>query len=55
MQNLYEINVKEKINKLKELWKNVDFMGFPYKGASVSKICLKGKNEILLYKNCILL
>ena len=41
----YEINLKQKINKPKELWKTLKSMGFPSKAPSASNICLKDRNE----------
>ena len=46
-QNFYEINLKQKINKPKELWKTWKSMGLPFKAASASNSCLKNKNEIV--------
>ena len=34
-RNFYEINLKQKINKPKELWKNLKYMGLSSKAASV--------------------
>ena len=42
-RNLYEINLKQKRNKL---WKTLESMSLPSKAASVSNICLKDRNEI---------
>ena len=46
-RNFYEINLKQKINKPKELWKTLKSMGLPSKAASASNICLKDRNEIV--------
>ena len=53
-QNFYEINLKQKINKPKELWKTLKSMGLSSKAASASTICLKERNEIVFNdtKNC---
>ena len=53
-RNLYEINLKQKINKPKELWKTLKFMSLPSKTASASSICLKDRIEIIINdtKNC---
>ena len=52
--NFYEINLKQKINKPKELWKTLKSMGFPSKTVSPSNTCLKDRNEIVFNntKNC---
>ena len=42
-RNLYEINLKQKRNKL---WKTLESMSLLSKAASVSNICLKDRNEI---------
>ena len=44
-RKFYEINLKQKINIPKELWKTLKSMGLPCKTASASNICLKDKNE----------
>ena len=46
-QNFYEINLKQKINKPKELWKTLKSVGLSSKAASASNICLKERNEIV--------
>ena len=53
-RNFYEINLKQKINKPKELWKTLKSMGLPSKAVSPSNICLKDRNEIVFNdtKNC---
>ena len=53
-RNFYEINLKQKINKPKELWKTLKSMGLPSKAASALNICLKDRNEIVFNdtKNC---
>ena len=35
----YEIKLKQKVNKPKELWKTLKFMGLPSRAASASNIC----------------
>ena len=44
-RDFYETNLRQKINKPKELWKTS--MGVPFKGVTASNICLKDKNEIV--------
>ena len=53
-RNFYEINLKQKINKPKEIWKTLKSMGLPSKTASASNICLKNRNEMVFNdtKNC---
>ena len=53
-RHFYEINLKQKINKPRELWKTLKSMGLPFKAASASSICLKDRNEIVFNdtKNC---
>ena len=46
-RSFYEFNIKQKINKPKELWKTLKCLGLPSKAASASNICLKDKNEIV--------
>ena len=46
-RNFYEINLKQKINKPKELWKTLKSMSLPSKSASASNICLRDRNEIV--------
>ena len=46
-REFYETNLRQKINKPKELWKTLKSMGLPFKGVTASNICLKGKNEIV--------
>ena len=46
-QNFYEINLKQRINKLTKLWKSLKSMALQSKAASASKISLKDKNEII--------
>ena len=50
-----ETNLRQKINKVKELWKTLKSMGLPSK-AVTSNICLKDKNEIVFNatKNCFI-
>ena len=53
-REFYETNLRQKINKPKELWKTLKFMGLPSKAVTASNICLKDKNEIVFNatKNC---
>ena len=52
-RKLYETNLRQKKNKLKELWKRLKSMGLPSKAVTASNICLKSKNEIFnASKNC---
>ena len=53
-RELYETNLRQKINKPKELWKTLRSMGLPSKAVTASNICLKDKNEIVFNatKNC---
>ena len=53
-RELYETNLRQKMNKLKELWKTLKSMGLPSKAVTASNICLKSRNEILFNasKNC---
>ena len=44
-REFYETNLRQKINKPKELWKTS--LGVPFKGVTASNICLRGKNEIV--------
>ena len=44
----YKTNLRQKINKLKELWKTLKSMGLPSNAVTASNICLKDKNEIVL-------
>ena len=48
------MNLKQKVNKPKELWKTLKPMGLPSKAASASNICLRDRNEIVFNdtKNC---
>ena len=46
-RNFSEINLKQKINKPKELWKTLKSMDLPSKAASAWNICLKERNEIV--------
>ena len=39
-RDFYEINLKQKINKPKELWKTLKSMGLPSNAASASNITL---------------
>ena len=53
-KEFYETNLRQKINKPKELWKILKSMGLPSKAVTASNICLKDKNEIVFNatKNC---
>ena len=53
-REFYETNLRQKINKPKELWKTLTSMGLPSKAVTASNICLKDKNEIVFNatKNC---
>ena len=53
-REFYETNLRQKINKPKELWKTLRSMGLPSKAVTASNICLKDKNEIVFNstKNC---
>ena len=55
-KEFYETNLRQKINKPKELCKTLKSMGLPSKAVTASKICLKGKNEIVFNatKNCFI-
>ena len=46
-RNFYEINLNQKINKPKELWKTLKSMGLSSKAASASNICLKERSVIV--------
>ena len=46
-QNFYEINLKQRINKLTKLWKSLKSMGLQSKATSALKMSLKDKNEII--------
>ena len=53
----YETNLRQKINKSKELQKTLKSIGLPSKVVTASNICLKDKNEIVFNatKNCFIL
>ena len=53
-REFYETNLRQKINKPKELWKTLKSMGLPSKAVAASNIYLKDKNEIVFNatKNC---
>ena len=40
-RKFYETNLRQKINKPKELWKTLKSMGLPSKAVTASNICLK--------------
>lgn len=46
-QYFYEINLKQKRNDSKELWKTLKLMDVPSRTVSVFKISLKDKNKII--------
>ena len=46
-RELYETNLRQKLNKPKELWKTLKSMGLPSKGVTAFNICLKNKNQIV--------
>ena len=56
-KQFYETNLRQKINKPKELWKTLKCLGLP---STASNICLKDENEIVfnptkncsIFKNC---
>ena len=53
-REFYETNLRQKINKPKELWKTLKSMGVPSKAVTASNICLKEKDKIVFNasKNC---
>ena len=53
-REFYETNLRQKINKHKELWKTLKSMGLPSKAVTASNIHLKDKNQIVFndIKNC---
>ena len=53
-REFYETNLRQKINKPKELLKTLKSMGLPSKVVTASNICLKDKNQIVFndIKNC---
>ena len=59
-KQFYETNLRQKINKPKELWKTLKCLGLPSKAVTASNICLKDENEIVfnptkscsIFKNC---
>ena len=51
-REFYETNLRQKINKPKELLKTLKSMGLPSKAVTASNICLKDKNLILFFKSC---
>ena len=55
-REFYETNLRQKINKPKELWKTLKSMGLPSKAVTASNICLKDKNEMAFNatKNCFI-
>ena len=46
-REFYETNLRQKINKAKELWKTLKSMGLPSKAVTASRICLKDKKELV--------
>ena len=53
-RELYETNLRQKINKPKELWKTLKSLGLPSKAVTASRICLKDKKELVFNatQNC---
>ena len=53
-REFYETNLRQKINKPKELWKTLKSMSLPFKAVAALNICLKNKNQIVFndIKNC---
>ena len=53
-REFYETNLRQKINKPKELWKTLKSMSLPFKAVTALNICLKNKNQIVFndIKNC---
>ena len=53
-RELYGTNLRQKINKPKELWKTLKSMGLPSNAVTASNMCLKDKNEKAFnaIKNC---
>ena len=53
-REFYQTNLRQKINKRKELGKTLKSMGLPSKTVTASNICLKDNNEIVFNatKNC---
>ena len=49
-RDFYETNLRQKINKPKELWKTLKSMGLPSKAVTATNICLKDKN-CSIFKN----
>ena len=47
-REFYETNLRQKIDKPKELWKTLKSVGLPSKAVTASNICLKDKNEIVM-------
>ena len=56
-REFYQTNLRQKINKHKELGKTLKSMGLPSKTVTASNICLKDNNEIVFNatKNCSIL
>ena len=46
-EKFYETNLKQKINKPRELWETLNSMSLSSKAVIASNICLKDKNEIM--------
>ena len=46
-REFYETDLRQKMNKPKELWKTLKSMGLPSKTVTASNICLKDKNKIV--------
>ena len=53
-REFYETNLRQNINKPKELWKTLKSMSLPFKVVTALNICLKNKNQIVFndIKNC---
>ena len=53
-REFYETNLRQKINKPKELWKTLKSKSLPFKAVTAFNICLKNKNQIVFndIKNC---
>ena len=55
-REFYETDLRQKINKPKELWKTLKSTGLPSKAVTASNISLKDKNEMVFSatKNCFI-
>ena len=56
-KEFYQTNLRQKINKPKELWKTLKSVGLSSKAVKASNICLKDKNKVVFSatKNCSIL